>query len=72
MHNVYGKTFNQSSCRTLTIHFFRFVFDFQKIECFFSVSYKDNREAATEEDQFGDIYLMYLERHLLELLESKS
>nr|AAD20422.1 unknown protein [Arabidopsis thaliana] len=26
----------------------------------------DDREAATEEDQYGDIYLMYLERHLLE------
>ncbi|CAH8263037.1 unnamed protein product [Arabidopsis lyrata] len=30
----------------------------------------DGRETATEEDQVGDIYLMYLERHLLELLKN--
>ncbi|CAD5319154.1 unnamed protein product [Arabidopsis thaliana] len=30
----------------------------------------DGREAATEEDQYGDIYLMYIERHLLELLKN--
>ncbi|KAL9841548.1 putative chromatin regulator PHD family [Arabidopsis thaliana] len=40
--------------------------------CFIHANTVDDREAATEEDQYGDIYLMYIERHLLELLKSES
>ncbi|XP_010429104.1 PREDICTED: uncharacterized protein LOC104713634 [Camelina sativa] len=36
------------------------------------MSSTDDREAATEEDQLRDIYLMYLERHLLEVLENEG
>ncbi|CAA7044864.1 unnamed protein product [Microthlaspi erraticum] len=41
-------------------------FEFFHLECTLSM---DDREAATEEEQIQDIYLMHLERHLLDLLQ---
>ncbi|EOA26596.1 hypothetical protein CARUB_v10022656mg [Capsella rubella] len=41
--------------------------DFFHLKCIMST---DDREAATEEDQLRDIYLMYLERNLVEVLKN--
>ncbi|CAA7044828.1 unnamed protein product [Microthlaspi erraticum] len=42
--------------------------DYFHMRCILSM---DDREAATEEEQVGDIYLMYIERHLLSILKEE-
>lgn len=38
----------------------------------FSRVIQNDREAATKEEQLGDIYLMYIERDLFDLLEDNE
>ncbi|VVB02861.1 unnamed protein product [Arabis nemorensis] len=69
-HRVFGGTCSLCGSRfSKDIYSCKHCMDEFHFKCIMST---DDRDAATEEKQLGDIYLMYIERDLLHLLENRG